>query len=75
MDLKLLSWNVRAIANRDKRVITNQNIVGAKPDIFYLQETKIQLMCDSVVKDVRGPRPCVWLALLSWGASGEALLI
>lgn len=51
MDLKLLSWNVREMGNRDKRVIIHQM------DIFCLQETKIQLMFASFVKEVWGPKP------------------
>lgn len=27
------------------------------------------------VKEVWGPRPCGWVALLSWGASGGILVI
>lgn len=75
MDLKLLSWNVRGMRNRDKRVTIHQNIVDVNPNIFCLQETKIQLMSDSMVKDVWGSRPCGWSSLPSWGASGGILLI
>lgn len=41
MDFKILSLNVRGMGSRDKRVVINQNILGANLDIFCLQETKI----------------------------------
>lgn len=58
MDLKLLSWNVRGMENKEKKVILNQNLMGSIPDILCLQETKIQVMSDRVVKEVWGSRPC-----------------
>lgn len=48
------------MGNRDKRVIINQSIVDAKPDIVCLQETKIQDMCDKFVYDVWGVNPKPW---------------
>lgn len=58
MNLKLLSWNVKGMGNRDKRVTIHQNVGDLKPNIFCLQETKIQMMSVSFVKEVWGPRPC-----------------
>lgn len=50
MDIKILSWNVRRMGNRDKRVTINQNRVN--PDIICLQETKIKMMNDRLMKKV-----------------------
>lgn len=35
MDLKLISWNVRGLGNKDKRVSVNKGIVSSLPDIVY----------------------------------------
>lgn len=75
MDPKILLWNVRGMGNRDKRTTILQNIGSSSSDIFCIQEIKIQLMTESFVKEVWGPRPCGWLALPSWGASGGILVI
>lgn len=63
------------MGNRDKRIVINQNMLGANPDLLCLQETKIQEMNDKVVKEVWGDRPYAWMALPSWGASRGILLI
>lgn len=52
MDLKIISWNVRGMENRDKRAVIKQSITCAFPDIFCLQESKIQSMSDALVKEV-----------------------
>lgn len=75
MDLKIFSWNVRGLGNRDKRVSINRSIVDAKPDIICVQETKIQSMSDSIIKDVWGSSTDSWVALPSWGASGGILVL
>lgn len=75
MDLKILSWNVRGMGNRDKMVAINQNIIVAKPDIICLLETKIQAMCDRIVSDVWGSNTKSGLALALWGASNGILMV
>lgn len=52
LDLKIISWNIKGMGNKDKRIVINQNILGANPDIIHLQETKIQVMSDKTVKEV-----------------------
>lgn len=41
MDLKILSWNVQGLNNREKRISISQGFLNAKPDLICLQETKL----------------------------------
>ena len=50
MNLKLLSWNVRS-ANDIRRIIKSV-VRKQKVDLFCIQETKIQLMTEGVVKSL-----------------------
>lgn len=67
MDLKLLSWNVHGLGNRDKRVAVNKGFVGGHPDILVLQETKLSFMDEKVVREIWGLGPNKWLDLPSRG--------
>lgn len=63
------------MGNKDKRMAINHVIRGAKPDLLCFQETKIQIMSDSLVAEVWGARTSAWLVLLAMGASRGILLI
>lgn len=56
---------LRGMGNQDKRITIRQNIGNSDPDILCLQETKIQLMSDLLVKNVSGFRSCGWHAFPS----------
>lgn len=42
MQFKLVSWNVRGLNNRDKRVVVKSLMGDWKTDIICLQETKLE---------------------------------
>ena len=42
MKIKILSWNVRGVNDRDKRKIIKLVIKSQRVDVVYLQETKIK---------------------------------
>lgn len=75
MDLQLISWNVRGMGNKDKRVAIRKGLRGRNLNILVLQETKMMVMLDPVVKEVWGKVSKCWLSLPSWGASGGILLM
>lgn len=70
MDIKILTWNVRGMGNRDKRMAICKGFVGA-----VIQETKIEAITDQIVADIWGSPSKDWVALPSWGASRGILLI
>ena len=52
MKLKILSWNVRAINNLDKRKLIKAFIKSQRVDVVCIQETKIQNMDSSIVRSL-----------------------
>ena len=52
MNLKLLSWNVRGANDSSKRKIIKSFVKKQKVDVLCIQETKIQLMTEGVVKSL-----------------------
>ena len=50
MTLKIMSWNVRGVNNRDKRKVLKAFIRSKKVDIVCLQEAKIQNMSVGMVR-------------------------
>ena len=56
MNLKLLSWNVREANDSSKRKIIKSFVRKQKVDLLCIQETKIQLMFEGVVKSLGAGR-------------------
>ena len=52
MNIKLLSWNVRGANDNNKRRIIKSFVKKQKVDLLCIQETKIQLMTEGVVKSL-----------------------
>ena len=52
MNLKLLSWNVRGVNDNNKRRIIKSFVKKQKVDLLCIQEAKIQLMTEGVVKSL-----------------------
>ena len=60
MNLKLMSWNVRGANDVNKRRIIKSVVRKQKVDLMCIQETKIQLMTDGVVKSLGVGRFLEW---------------
>ena len=54
MNLKILSWNVRGVNDRSKRKVIKSVVRKQKVDLFCIQETKMQVMTEGVVRSL-GP--------------------
>lgn len=65
MDLKIISWNVRGLCNREKCCSINQGFINARPDLICLQDTKLRVISNLIVKDIWGSSSSLWLALPS----------
>ena len=63
MNLKLLSWNVRGANDINKRRIIKSVVRKQKVDLLCIQETKIKLMTEGVVKSLGVGRFLDWKAL------------
>lgn len=52
--MKVLSWNVRGLCDREKRAVVKEVIRNSKADIMLIQEFRLNFMSNSIVKDVCG---------------------
>ena len=74
MNLKLMSWNVRGANDVNKRRIIKSVVRKQKVDLMCIQETKIQLMTDGVVKSLGVGRFLEWRTIEATGAAGGVLV-
>ena len=49
MNLKIISWNVRGLNDRDKRLRVRNLVRKWGPDVICLQETKMELITRAVI--------------------------
>lgn len=49
--LKFLCWNVRGLNEKDKRVAVKQTVLLEKPDVLRFQETKLNQVDDTIIKE------------------------
>lgn len=59
--MKVLSWNVRGLGDKGKRVAVKEVIHNSEADIVLIQESKLNFISDSIVKDV------MWVCFFSLG--------
>jgi exonuclease III len=74
MNPRLISWNVKGLNQGGKR-LKIINLSQWKADIICLQETKLELIFDSIVRSLWGCQFLDWCCLPSSGASGGILLM
>jgi exonuclease III len=75
MNLKIVTWNVRGLNDREKRLQIKNLIKMWKADVICLQETKLELVSRSLVKSLWGCHYVDWAVIGSVGASGGILVM
>ncbi|KAL4594153.1 hypothetical protein ACB092_12G000700 [Castanea dentata] len=75
MNLKILSWNVRALNNPQKRDTVKNLLKEWKCDVVCFQETKLDCANSFVVKSLWGSHFVDWVALDAIHTTGGVLLI
>ena len=75
MNLQILSWNVRGLHERDKRLQIKNLIRMWRADIICMQETKMELITRGFVRSLWGCHYVDWVYLGSLGASRGILVI
>jgi endonuclease/exonuclease/phosphatase family metal-dependent hydrolase len=75
MNLKIISWNVRGLNVREKRLQVRHMLKLWNADIVCLQETKLDFIDRGIVRSLWGIHHVDWLYLGSVGASGGILLM
>ena len=74
MKLKILCWNVRGANDSSKRKLIKAFVRNQKVDLLCIQETKIQLMSEGVVRSIGAGRYLDWRALDASGSAGGILI-
>jgi hypothetical protein len=75
MKPKILSWNVRGLNEKDKRMWIKGLLRDWKVDVISLQETKLEFVSREVVRSLWGCLHVDWCYLGVRGASGGILLM
>ena len=74
MKLKLLCWNVRGANDSSKRKLIMAFVRNQKVDLLCIQETKIQLMSEGVVRSIGAGRFLDWRALDAFSSAGGIMI-
>ena len=74
MNLRILSWNVRGVNDRSKRKIIKLVIKNQKVDLFCIQETKVQVMSEEMVRSLGPGRFLDWKVLNAKGTAGGVMI-
>ena len=74
MKIKILSWNVRGVNDRNKRKIIKALISSQKVDLVCLQETKMTEMSLGLVQSLGVGRFLEWEALNARRAAGRVVV-
>lgn len=72
--LKIITWNVRGLYARDKRITVRQTILIEKPYIICFQETKLDMMNNSLVMQTCGRRFRDFAYLDATGTNGGIMV-
>ena len=75
MNLKIISWNVRGLNDRDKRLRVRNLVRKWGPDVICLQETKMESITRAVIRSLWRGQHVDWSYLGFCGASGGVLLM
>jgi exonuclease III len=75
MKPEILSWNVRGLNDGGKRLTIRNLIRQWKSNIICLQETKLEIISNNIVRSLWGCHFVDWYYLASCGASGGILLM
>lgn len=72
--IKLISWNVRGLNDRSKRLSVRETFFLNKPDIICLQETKLSTIDDVIRREICGRRISDYALLPARGTRGGILV-
>jgi len=73
--MKVLSYNVRGLGSGVKRVEVRRLVSEKHPMVMCIQETKLSVLTDQVIKTVWGDNPCGYSFPPSIGASGGLVTV
>ncbi|KAJ9704109.1 hypothetical protein PVL29_005411 [Vitis rotundifolia] len=74
MNLKILSWNVRGVNDSSKRKLIKSIVRKQKVDLLCIQETKMQVMSEGVVRSLGSGIFLDWRVLNAIRSAGGILI-
>ena len=75
MKLRILSWNVRGLNNSRKREVVKNFLRDWKGDVICLQETKLDLVDQKIIRSLWGNMYVGWEALNAVHTAGGIILM
>jgi hypothetical protein len=75
MNHKIISWNVRGLNERNKRLRISKLLRLWKVDIVCFQETKMESISNNFVQSLWGCPYMDWCRVDSWGGLGRILIM
>ena len=75
INLKILSWTVYGLNDKDKRMQVKNALKVWRADIVYLQETKLEVISRAVIRSLWGSLFVDLDFLVMEGASGGVLAL
>lgn len=72
--IKSVSWNVRGLNEKDKRIAVRETVFFEKPDIVCFQETKLSVIDDVMRKEICGRRLNKYVTLPARGTRGGIMI-
>lgn len=73
--MKILSWIVHGLGSRENRALVKEVIRNCKADIVVIQESKLKVVSEKIVKEVWGACSAEWVCRDFVETSGEILVI
>lgn len=74
MSIKILSWNVRGLNNRDRRRLLKEMVRKSKAEVVLVQESKLELVDCWVIYDLNSFSRTGWISLPSIGAARGVII-
>lgn len=71
--IKILSWNVRGLDNRDRRRLLKEMVRRSKADLVLVQEYKLETVDCSVISEINSFSKIGWVSLPSIRIAGGVI--
>lgn len=65
MIIKILSWNVRGLGNRDRRRMVKEMVQRSKADLVLVQESKLEIVNRMIISEISSFLSTGWVFLPS----------
>jgi exonuclease III len=75
MHMRIISWNIRGMNNKEKRLQIKNSLKMWNDEVICFQETNMEHIRKAEVRTLWGNRFANWVFLESKGALGEIIIM